>query len=185
MIAVETFLNDTVPEGYGKIKGYTNWQRKDRSNGSYGGVAVCFKDSIQFKLLKIDVPNHFEMSFYRLWLSSAESLLLCVCYRPQWQGRDPIEFIKFNLDNIMLQNFCSNVIIAGDLNQHLVQSSFDDLLDTHGLCNHVDFPTHMSGSSLDPVISDLPAGSINCCPLDAVGSSDHFAVMTHAALKAL
>ena len=48
VIAVETFLNDTVPEGYGKIKGYTNWQRKDRINGSFGGVAVCFKNSIQF-----------------------------------------------------------------------------------------------------------------------------------------
>ena len=50
VIAVETFLNDTVPEGYGRIKGYTNWQGKDRGNSSYGGVAVCFKNTSNLSL---------------------------------------------------------------------------------------------------------------------------------------
>ncbi|KAG0711503.1 hypothetical protein GWK47_020499 [Chionoecetes opilio] len=49
---------------------------------------------------------------------------------------------------------------------------------SYGLTNHVTFPTHISGSSLDPVISDLPEGVVICRPLGAVGSSDHLAVLS-------
>ena len=64
------------------------------------------------------------------------------------------------------------------MNQHLVARSFEDLLNVFGLCNHVDFPTHISGSSLDPVITDLPESLVRCCALGAVGSSDHQAIHT-------
>lgn len=40
------------------------------------------------------------------------------------------------------------------------------------------FSTHISDSSLDPVISDLPEALITCRPLSTVGSSDHFAVLS-------
>ena len=52
------------------------------------------------------------------------------------------------------------------------------MLTVFGLTNHVDFPTHIHGSSLDPVITDLPESLVACRPLGAVGSSDHFAILT-------
>ncbi|XP_045118152.1 uncharacterized protein LOC123508465 [Portunus trituberculatus] len=64
------------------------------------------------------------------------------------------------------------------MNQHLVARSFEELLTVHGLSNYVDFPTHTSGSSLDPVVSDLPDSVVTCTPLSAVGSSDHVAVLS-------
>jgi len=37
---VETFLNPTVPDNFGRIGGYTKWHRKDRTQGTFGGIAV-------------------------------------------------------------------------------------------------------------------------------------------------
>ncbi|XP_050721117.1 uncharacterized protein LOC127000986 [Eriocheir sinensis] len=96
----------------------------------------------------------------------------------EWQGGEPIHFLHTNLDQLMQQHSCSHILIVGDLNQHLVARVFDDLLTVHGLTNHVTFPTHNSGSSLDPVISDLPEDIVTCRPLGAVGSSDHLAVLS-------
>lgn len=70
----------------------------------------------------------------------------------------------------------------GDLNQYLVARSFEELLTVHNLTNHVTFPTHVSGSPLDPVISDLP---VTCRPLGTVGSSDHLVVVTSVQVAAL
>ena len=66
------------------------------------------------------------------------------------------DFNKVNLDNIMLLDCCNNVIKAVYLTQNLVQHSFDDFFDTHGPCNSEDFPTHVSTSSLNPVIYGMP-----------------------------
>lgn len=53
-----------------------------------------------------------------------------------------------------------------------------DLLTLHGLNNHVDFPTHITGSSLDPVISDFLERTVSCCSKGAVGSLDHYAIFS-------
>ena len=175
---VETFLNDSIPHNFGRIDGYTNWYRKDRKQDTHGGVAVCFRSNIHVQVIDPEMPEQLELSFFKLWLKSGERVLLCVCYRPQWQGSLPIEYLNNNIDRIMQQYSCDNFILVGDLNQHLVARSFDDLLNIHGLTNHVNFPTHVSGSSLDPVVTDLPENSIKCEALGAAGSSDHYAILT-------
>ncbi|KAK3862940.1 hypothetical protein Pcinc_031237 [Petrolisthes cinctipes] len=37
---VETFLNPTIPTNFGHIQGYSGWHRRDRANGTFGGIAV-------------------------------------------------------------------------------------------------------------------------------------------------
>ena len=175
---VETFLNETVPENYGMITGYSKWYRRDRATGNFGGIAVCFRKGLHVQPLNVDIPSHLELSFFRLWVNMNEAALICVCYRPQWQGYEPLEYLHNNLDELLYQHSCKHIIIVGDMNQHLVARSFEDLLSVFGLCNHVDFPTHISGSSLDPVITDLPESLVRCCALGAVGSSDHQAIHT-------
>ncbi|KAG0724157.1 hypothetical protein GWK47_041233 [Chionoecetes opilio] len=118
------------------------------------------------------------MMFFKIWTQHHGSTLLCVCYRPQWQGREPIEFLHTHLDRLLQQYSCNHTVIVGDLNQHLVARAFEELLTVYGLTNHVTFPTNISGSSLDPVTSDLPEGVVTCRPLGAVGSSDHLAVLS-------
>ena len=175
---VETFLNDQVPKGYGRMAGYTDWFRKDRHVREKGGIAVCFKKSLHVQPLEVDTPAHMEISFFKIWITDVEALLFCTCYRPQWHGSEPLEFLQQNLDSLLIKHSCEHIVIVGDLNQHLVARSFEDLITTHGLANHVDFPTHDSGSSLDPVITDLPDSIVSCRPLGNVGSSDHRAVLT-------
>lgn len=176
--AVETFLNASVPENHGHIQGYTKWYRRDRARGTFGGVAVCFRSMLQFKIIDVTMPEHLELMFFKLWTRGGDAILLCVCYRPQWQGREPLLFLHTNLDALMQQHSCKRTIILGDMNQHLVARTYDELLSDYGLTNHVDFPTHISGSSLDPVLTDLPASVVTCRSTGSVGSSDHFAVLT-------
>ena len=175
---VETFFNDTVPANYGRIAGYTNWFRRDRVGRQKGGIAVCFRNSLRVQPLEINVPEHLEIIFFKIWVNNTDTILLCTCYRPQWQGREPIDYLHHNLDNLMLQHTCKHLLIVGDMNQNLVMRPFEDLLTVFGLTNHVDFPTHNSGSSLDPVVTDLPESLVHCQPLGNVGSSDHQAVHT-------
>lgn len=180
---VETFLNESIPENYGKIDGYSKWYRKDRSTGNFGGIAVCFRKGIHVQPIDVDIPDQLELAFFRLWINATDIVLLCVCYRPQWHGSQPIEYLHNNLDNILHQYSCKNLIIVGDLNQHLVARPFEELLTVYGLNNHVNFPTHISGSSLDPVITDLPENLVNCRSLGTAGSSDHYVVHTEIKLE--
>lgn len=181
---VETFLNSSIPPNYGQINGYSRWHRRDRAHGTFGGIAVCFRRGLSIQALDVDMPEHLELMFFKLWTHSRESILFCVCYRPQWQGNDPIHYLQANLDTLLCQHSCSQLFIVGDLNQHLIARSFDEMLTLYGLTNHVNFPTHISGSSLDPVISDLPESVITCQSLGTVGSSDHFAVLTSVKIAA-
>ncbi|XP_063591346.1 uncharacterized protein LOC134768450 [Penaeus indicus] len=91
-------------------------------------------------------------------------------------------FLTENLDVLQAQNNCQHLLIVGDLNHHFIQSAYEDLLTVHGLTDYVDFPTHILGRSLDPVISDLTEDFISCSPLGNIGTSDHLAVVSHLCL---
>ena len=174
---VETFLNSSIPTNFGQLQDYTTWHRRDRTRGTFGGVAVCFKKSLPVQVVEVDIPDHLEIMFFK-WTHNMEAVLICVCYRPQWQGSEPIDFLSTNLDAILYQQACKHLIVVGDLNQLRVARAFDDLLTNFGLVNHVNFPTHISGSSLAPVITDLAEELVTCRPLGHVGSSDHVAILT-------
>ncbi|MPC62993.1 hypothetical protein E2C01_057085 [Portunus trituberculatus] len=66
----------------------------------------------------------------------------------------------------MATHSCQNVIIVGNLNQHVVRRTFTELTVVYGLTNHVNFVTHVCGAALDPVLTDLPAHSVQCCQLE-------------------
>ena len=178
VVAVETFFDENVPNNFGRISGYTNWYRRDRTVRQKGGIAACFRKSLHVQPLDIDTPEHLEISFFKVWANNDETILFTACYRPQWQGNEPIEFLHHNLDNLLHLYSCKHLIIVGDMNQNQIRGHFEDFLTIYGLTNHVTFPTHDSGSSLDPVITDFPDSIVHCSPLGNVGSSDHRAVFT-------
>ena len=43
---------------------------------------------------------------------------------------------------MLLRHKCSHVMVVGDLNFHLEQEAFNNLLTVQCLVNHVTFPTH-------------------------------------------
>ena len=180
----ETWLNGEVEPTYGNIPGYTKWVRKDREQRVGGGVAACFKHGLQYQIIDIMLPQGMEAIFFRVVLHDNTGLLLCVMYRPPRQGRSALDFLTEKLDTLLQQHRCSHVMILGDLNYHLEQDAFNSLLTVQGLANHVTFPTHERGGSLDPVLTDLPDSSILCQQLGMVGTSDHHAVLTRVKLNA-
>ena len=179
----ETWLSDEVEPTFGKIPGYSLWIRKDREGRAGGGVAACFKDSLQTQELEVAVPHLTEALFFRVVLADNNGLLLCVMYRPPRQGRAPLDFLTVELDTLLLRHKCSHVMIVGDLNPHMEQDAFNNLLTVQGLVNHVTFPTHERGGLLDPVLTDLTEASIRCQQLGSVGSSDHFAVLSQIEIQ--
>lgn len=183
IVTVETFLDETVVPAFAKIPGYSQWIRRDRQGMRGGGIAVCYKENMLVQTLPLHIPSWMEM-FFRVTLANDEAILLVAMYRPQWQGAEPIRYLINRLDTILEAHNCQNVIIVGDLNQHLIQATFDELTVVHGLVNHVDFPTHIRGGSLDPVLTDLSEGTVQCQPLDSIGTSDHLAVLSHVRIAA-
>ncbi|MPC23015.1 hypothetical protein E2C01_016050 [Portunus trituberculatus] len=69
-------------------------------------------------------------------------------------------------------------MIVGDLNHNIVLRVFTELTVVQGLHNHVDFPTHQRGGSLDPMLTDLAGDSVQSHPMDFVDTSDHLAVLS-------
>ena len=108
----------------------------------------------------------------------------CVrCYDPSSQGTTLLDFLTVNLGSMMTSSECEKVIILGDLNQNTVRDTINTLRVVHDLHNFVTFLTHITGSSLDSVVFDLPHKTAQCSPLDFVDTSDHLAVLTKVQFK--
>lgn len=69
-------------------------------------------------------------------------------------------------------------MVVSDLNFHHIRDACEDLLAVQELTNHVNFPTRIHGTSLDPLLMDLDDDVITCYQVDQVGTSDHNAVLT-------
>lgn len=114
----ETFLDNKVPRSYARVRGYSTWHRKDRSTQG-GGVAFCFKDTLNVKVVEPcePVPRDLEVIMLTISDKNGESFLCIGCYRPPSQGTALFDYLTVNLDAIMAENHCENIIIIGDLNQ--------------------------------------------------------------------
>ena len=173
----ETFLDDKVPGNFAIIPGYSQWHRKDR-NEDGGGVALCHKIGTRLQVLDEEIPSELEVIIFRYFDSSGEPTLVLGCYRPPSQGYGLLRYINENLDALILKYKAKHVFIIGDLNPRNIQTQFNECIAINNLYNHVNFPTHISGSSLDPVLSDMSSDKVTCSSMGFVGTSDHVAVLT-------
>ncbi|MPC81366.1 hypothetical protein E2C01_075978 [Portunus trituberculatus] len=147
------------------------------------GVAFCYKSSLNAVVLDTPLPAGLEAIMLKLVGDGTRGTLCVGYYRPPSQGTALVDYITTNFDRLMTTHHCDNVIIIGDLNPRGIQKSFDSLLTVHNLHNNVSFPTHGSGSILDPVIADLPPQEVCCYPLGPVRSSEHEAILTRITFK--
>ena len=79
----------------------------------------------------------------------------------------------------------SNIIIEGDFNLHVDDIAnpdaqvFLDLLTAFGLQNHVNFPTHKSGHTLDLILNECISNLSVKDSIPALYLSDHTSVVSY------
>ena len=168
-------LNSITPPGYSLI----HCPRLDRHGG---GLAVIYRSHLKIKRLSIPSFTSFESLCVQLTFSSSSYTFMNI-YRPP-----SLSMPQFISDfSSLLEHFASSpseIIISGDFNIHIdtplapYVSSFLTLLDTFDLQQHVNFPTHTSGHTLDLLISKSSSTLISETDYSNPALSDHYAVLS-------
>ena len=168
-------INSLLPPGYCFL-------HSPRLQGRGGGLAIIHKSL--FRAANSTTPKFtsFEVQCVTFAIPpSSTSIIVINIYRPPSTSLSVFlpEFSTLLEDYVTTP---SELIITGDFNLHVDQpnapsvSSFLDLLDSFGLKQHVNFPTHPAGHTLDLLItrsaSDIVANVYHSFP----SISDHYAV---------
>ena len=128
-----------------------------------GGLAISYRDTIDIKQLdssEEDLP--FEYVHWRVTANHFSFSLIGVYHPPPSATNKTTnqQFIDKLAEILMpIATEQRNVVILGDFNIHVNdQDDLDnillqDWLEASGLINHVTFPTHISGNTLDLVLT--------------------------------
>jgi hypothetical protein len=169
----DVILRDVCPAGYSAI-------HCPRASGREEGIALLFRDSIRVNGLNVDFkPASFEYLPASLSVNG-NTICLVVIYRSP--SLSPSLFLTEFADLLeLLLPTPSKLLIVGDFNIHvdtksnLVCQKFLSFLESCDLLQHVSGPTHISGHTLDLVISrSVDSLVLNCDVFDPL--SDHYAV---------
>ena len=159
-----------------------NFEFTHRTNRCGRGTAVLYKNTLNIKLTQSNELNTFEYSLWKITNKHIPSYLLVV-YRPPSSQSHPTTVSNFTeefstlLTNVLAE--CSNIIICGDFNIHYEKVRdpgklmFDDLLNNFGLKQHVNVPTHVSGHTLDFIITTEDCPITLSSPIPDFYISDH------------
>ena len=133
--------------------------RPDRNGG---GTGILAWNSFVVKQARAGICDTFEYSEWII-VSGSARLRLVVIYRPPYSSSHPrtvgmfvTEFAEF-LESVVMT--AEPLVLAGDFNINVNSmtdndaAQFLDLLSSMGLNQHIDFPTHTSGNTLDLLIS--------------------------------
>ena len=183
----ETWLTDIVNHTTAVIKSYgykIHHCYRDSVRG--GGVAIIYKPIL--KVIRVSVAHNssFESVTAKVRLQD-NSHILCSCiYRAD--GNIPVFLSDF--DNFIGDLFLKSdkLLVCGDFNIHLdnISSSdtilFNDIIESYGLQQYVNQPTHKSGHILDVIIASH--NIINEDSIDVLtryssqfSSCDHFGIL--------
>ncbi len=165
-------LADITPTGF-------SIHQIPRTGRSGGGVCFLISDLLTFA--KIDIPtcSSFEAICGRVTNAKlGVNFNILNLYRPP---RSNATFINDFQDVLSyLVSLPQDLIIVGDFNFHIDRPSnqtkaFYEILSSFCLQQHVDFPTHIHGHSLDLIISSEKSGITSVFQSDCI--SDHFTVV--------
>ena len=132
----------------------------NRPNRTGGGLAIIYRSSINTKLLKKGLTHSFE---YALWECKTNGTLINVLaiYHPPYSSTNKCtdamfldDFAEF-LEEVLVSY--GKIVCMGNFNLHVNNTEnpdaqvFLDMITAFGLENHIAFPTHKSGHTLDLV----------------------------------
>ncbi|XP_072182185.1 uncharacterized protein [Diadema setosum] len=166
-------------------RGYT-FKHFPRIGKRGGGVGFLYRSHLNVKVhTQVNNFKSFEMVQMDV-IENSKSMHLVVIYRPP---RSSVPFRCFLEEFSNLLDDClfkqSSLVIAGDFNIHVDTSAPDareliDVLDSYGLQQHIQQPTHIRGHTLDLLISRKETDVIVLSDVSVIdGISDHSAIICH------
>jgi exonuclease III len=163
-----------------------------------GGTALLCRENIAISKVAAGEKSSFEFSEWIITSTPNKRLRVTIVYRPPYSVNHPVttsvflnEFAAY-LETVILSP--EALLITGDFNIHVDSSTdqdatkFLDLLDSMALTQHVHFPTHEKGHTLDLIITRRTDSLIANLPQAERFISDHCAVLcqlTATSLKSL
>ena len=172
---VETWLQSHIHDNIINIQGY-NLIRRDRVEGTHGGVCVYIKDSIAFTVL----DELYNSSFEILWISIrpnrlprgiANLIISTVYHPPSADNSDMLDYLSNCLSRVESRFPNCGLIILGDFNKLNVSR----LRSCYNLKQLVNIPTR-ENNTLDIVLTNLSTyydKPTKCAPF---GLSDHVTI---------
>ena len=127
--------------------------RKNRKKDSGGGVGILLKKEMKYKRLRHRQFTSFEHIIVKISVGKSKSLLLISIYRVLFVPVTVfLEEVVELFENLVTLK--DDIILAGDVNIHMETSEsyasrFKEILDNFNIVQHVHFPTHIQGHTLD------------------------------------
>ena len=155
----ETWLTSDCNHVTAMVKTYgyelKHCKRKDREKEIGGGVGILVKSNMKKKQLKPKKYSSFEHMLLKIYLKNNKSTILVCIYRLLFVSTVTFfnEFTQL-LEVLITEHDC--IIIAGDVNIHTetddsLSRQFTDILETFQMTQHIKYPTHKVGHTLDIV----------------------------------
>ena len=156
-----------------------------------GGTAFLIHNSSTIVSTSSEIFKSFELSSITIKLLKSKLTVFNIYrnhYLTNTSSHDPVPFSDFLID---FQTFISTAattphefLITGDFNIHtdnhtdLHSQQFLSLLNNANLIQHVNFPTHQAGHTLDLVITSKDSTLSPTITHSLVSPSDHFPIFT-------
>lgn len=151
-----------------------------------GGLALLLKNGIDAR--KMDGGEHrsFEFGEWVVRYGSKSLRIFTIYHIPYSQAHPVTTSVFFDEFTTYLESIIMSpepLLITGDFNIHVNTPSdsdasrFHDLLSSMGLEQHVDKPTHISGHTLDLIITRCSDSLLTATPMADYLFSDHITVL--------
>uniref|UniRef100_A0A3B1ISB8 Reverse transcriptase domain-containing protein n=1 Tax=Astyanax mexicanus TaxID=7994 RepID=A0A3B1ISB8_ASTMX len=159
-------LNDATPQGF-------VYMSKPRDAGRGGGLAIIYRE--KWRVAPVTIQEHHSFEATVCQLSGPTPTIIAALYRPPKHNKDFITELADFLTH--LSSVSPNIILLGDFNIHVdndnnpLTKDLLSCLDSFGLQQHTDFPTHIKGHILDLICcSGVKPFD---CKADSLPFSDH------------
>ena len=198
----ETWANDSLNDAFFNIPGYEVLTRKDRvdtTSGIGGGLLIYAKTDLAGSVAEYtdsELDDFVQCSAVKIPIKGKSEITLVLLYRPHQLYKDTIVLpVETSKNNVKLCRLLTSIpkpyVIVGDLNYSQIDwrtlktdSSTDDFVgavQVNFLSQHIDFPTHNSGTQPDVVLSSCESLVLDAERMCHLGASDHSMVMVTVA----
>ena len=159
--------------------------------GRGGGIGFIFKNTLDIKLQSTTYFKSFEY-IECLLKSDGSWIRMIVLYRPPPSTRNKLTVNMFFEDfTVLLENLSTSsgeLVMIGDFNFHVETDKPDavkflSILDTFGLKQHVQQPTHKHNHTLDLVITRSTEFIVNNITIKDPCLSDHKAILFNVTVE--